>query len=155
MLHIHQTSGWSALFFAAKDGHLEITKALLNAGADPMLKDKVWLWLVILYSIAVFRILIFIILSCLHFMKHTPYWPGSLQQWIAVLLYTSGCVCYQTLRHKNLVNHWDHWQFHTFNSIILLIQARVLLYIYIYISEFWAIHNEIIYDSISHHTAMA
>jgi ankyrin repeat protein len=33
-------SGWSALFFAAKGGHLEITKALLKAGAEPMLKDK-------------------------------------------------------------------------------------------------------------------
>jgi ankyrin repeat protein len=32
-------SGWSALFFAAKGGHLEITKALLKAGADPTLKD--------------------------------------------------------------------------------------------------------------------
>ena len=41
MFHTMQTSGWSALFFAAKNGHLEITKALLNAGADPMLKDKV------------------------------------------------------------------------------------------------------------------
>ena len=42
VFHSHlQASGWSALFFAAKDGHLEITKALLKAGADPMLKNKV------------------------------------------------------------------------------------------------------------------
>jgi len=36
-----QTTGWSALFFAAKEGHLELTKRLIQAGANTMLKDKV------------------------------------------------------------------------------------------------------------------
>ena len=50
LFHTHQTSGWSALFFAAKDGHLEISRTLLNAGADPMLKDKVCIHMWIDYT---------------------------------------------------------------------------------------------------------
>ena len=36
-----QSTGWTALFFAAKEGYLEIVKKLIQAGADVLLKDKV------------------------------------------------------------------------------------------------------------------
>lgn len=38
---VSQTTGWSALFFASKEGHLEIAKALIKSGANTMLRDKV------------------------------------------------------------------------------------------------------------------
>ena len=40
-LCVKQTVGWSAVFFAAKEGHLEDTKLLIKAGAKITLKDKV------------------------------------------------------------------------------------------------------------------
>ena len=36
-----QSVGWSALFYAATGGYLEITQLLIAAGADVLLKDKV------------------------------------------------------------------------------------------------------------------
>ena len=36
-----QTAGRSALFFAAEEGHVKITKILVSGGADVDLKDKV------------------------------------------------------------------------------------------------------------------
>ena len=36
-----QSVGWSALFYAAKDGHLEIARLLVSAGANTLLRDKV------------------------------------------------------------------------------------------------------------------
>lgn len=36
-----QNTHWTALFFAAKEGHLEIAKKLIGAGADVLLKDQV------------------------------------------------------------------------------------------------------------------
>ena len=36
-----QSVGWSALFYAATGGYLEITRLLIAAGADVLLKDKV------------------------------------------------------------------------------------------------------------------
>lgn len=36
-----QSTSWTALFFAAKEGHLEIVKKMIKAGADVLLKDKV------------------------------------------------------------------------------------------------------------------
>ena len=38
---LSQSSGWSALFFAAKKGHLAIVKLLLEYEADMSLKAKV------------------------------------------------------------------------------------------------------------------
>ena len=38
---VKQTVGWSAVFFAAKEGHLEDTKLLIKAGANITLKDEV------------------------------------------------------------------------------------------------------------------
>ena len=38
-----QSAGWSALFYAVKEGHLTITKKLIEAGADIFLKDNVML----------------------------------------------------------------------------------------------------------------
>ena len=38
---LSQTAGWSALFQAAKDGHVKIAKSLVEAGADVLLKDNV------------------------------------------------------------------------------------------------------------------
>lgn len=40
-VYVKQTVGWSAVFFAAKEGHLEVTKLLIKAGANVTLKDKV------------------------------------------------------------------------------------------------------------------
>ena len=36
-----QTTGWSALFFAAKEGNVEIARLLVGGGANVELKDKV------------------------------------------------------------------------------------------------------------------
>ena len=36
-----QSLGWSAVFFAASEGYLNITRLLVNAGADVALTDKV------------------------------------------------------------------------------------------------------------------
>ncbi len=36
-----QSLGWTALFFAAKDGDIGYVKLLLEHGADPTIKDKV------------------------------------------------------------------------------------------------------------------
>ena len=36
-----QTTGWSALFFAAKEANLEIAILLIEGGANVELKDKV------------------------------------------------------------------------------------------------------------------
>ena len=36
-----QSLGWSAVFFAASEGYLNITRLLVNAGADVALGDKV------------------------------------------------------------------------------------------------------------------
>ena len=36
-----QTSGWTAIFFAAKAGNLEITDLLIKGGAKLDIKDKV------------------------------------------------------------------------------------------------------------------
>ena len=36
-----QTAGWTPLFFAAKSGHLEIVKLLLDKGARIGIRDKV------------------------------------------------------------------------------------------------------------------
>ena len=38
---IPQEVGWSALFYAAKNGQLEVATLLIEAGADVLLKDKV------------------------------------------------------------------------------------------------------------------
>lgn len=38
-----QSTGWSALFFAVRYGHLEITRLLIDAGANVLLKDYVML----------------------------------------------------------------------------------------------------------------
>ncbi|CAI8031932.1 hypothetical protein GBAR_LOCUS18086 [Geodia barretti] len=35
-------TGWSALHFSAERGNAATTEALLKAGANPHLKDKVW-----------------------------------------------------------------------------------------------------------------
>ena len=40
-MFIFQTVGWSALFYAVSGGYLEITRLLIAAGADVLLKDKV------------------------------------------------------------------------------------------------------------------
>ena len=40
-----QDTGWSALFFAAEGGDAAITQALIKAGANSNLKDKVQLFL--------------------------------------------------------------------------------------------------------------
>ena len=37
-----QTVGWSALFYAVSGGYLEMTQLLITAGADILLKDKVY-----------------------------------------------------------------------------------------------------------------
>ena len=36
-----QEAGWTALFFAVKEGKVEIAEKLLMAGADVHIKDKV------------------------------------------------------------------------------------------------------------------
>ena len=36
-----QNTGWSSLFFAAKEGDVATTNLLLKAGANALLKDKV------------------------------------------------------------------------------------------------------------------
>ena len=36
-----QSTGWTALFFAAKDGDLDLTRLLIKGGATVELKDKV------------------------------------------------------------------------------------------------------------------
>ena len=41
LLNCSQTVGWSAVFFAAKSGHLEIVKSLIDAGALVDIRDKV------------------------------------------------------------------------------------------------------------------
>ena len=38
---IPQEVGWSALFYAAKNGQLEVATLLIEAEADVLLKDKV------------------------------------------------------------------------------------------------------------------
>ena len=37
-----QSNGWSSLHYSADNGDVETTQALLKAGADPQLKDKVF-----------------------------------------------------------------------------------------------------------------
>ena len=46
-----QSVGWSALFYAATGEYLEITRLLIAAGADVLLKDKVLCCIVIVYNI--------------------------------------------------------------------------------------------------------
>ena len=36
-----QTAGWTALHFAAKEDHIEISQMLIKGGADVEIKDKV------------------------------------------------------------------------------------------------------------------
>ena len=36
-----QSLGWSAMFFTASEGYLNITRLLVNAGAEVALRDKV------------------------------------------------------------------------------------------------------------------
>ena len=36
-----QTSGWTALHLASKEGHVEISRMLIEGGADVDIKDKV------------------------------------------------------------------------------------------------------------------
>ena len=36
-----QSTGWSALFFTAADGNLDLTRLLIQGGADVWLKDRV------------------------------------------------------------------------------------------------------------------
>lgn len=36
-----KSTGWTALFFAAKEGHLEIARTLVKAGAHVLQKDEV------------------------------------------------------------------------------------------------------------------
>ena len=36
-----QTTGWSALFFVAKEGNVEVARLLIGGGANVELKDKV------------------------------------------------------------------------------------------------------------------
>ena len=36
-----QSTHWTALFFAAKDGNMEVTRLLIQGGANVWLKDKV------------------------------------------------------------------------------------------------------------------
>ena len=43
--------GWSALFYAATGGYLEIIRLLIASGADVLLKDKVLCCIVIVYNI--------------------------------------------------------------------------------------------------------
>ena len=40
-LHFVQSTQWTALFFAAKDGNLGLTRLLIEGGANVWLKDKV------------------------------------------------------------------------------------------------------------------
>ena len=40
-VYVKQSLGWSAVFFAASEGYLNITRLLVNAGADVALGDKV------------------------------------------------------------------------------------------------------------------
>ena len=37
-----QSSGWTALFFAVKEGYLEIVRKLIAAGTDVLIRDKVY-----------------------------------------------------------------------------------------------------------------
>ena len=46
-----QSVGWSALFYAATGGNLEITRLLIAAGADVLLKDKLLCCVVIVTEI--------------------------------------------------------------------------------------------------------
>ena len=46
-----QSVGWSALFYAITGGYLEITRLLIAAGADVLLKDKVLCCVVIVTKI--------------------------------------------------------------------------------------------------------
>ena len=50
-MFIFQSVGWSALFYAATGGYLEITQLLIAAGADVLLKDKVLCCVVIVTKI--------------------------------------------------------------------------------------------------------
>lgn len=40
-MNLSQSTGWSALFFAAENEDVATTKLLLKAGANPLLKDYV------------------------------------------------------------------------------------------------------------------
>ena len=50
-MFIFQSVGWSAVFYAAAGGYLEITRLLMAAGADVLLKDKVLCCVVIITKI--------------------------------------------------------------------------------------------------------
>ena len=49
---VSQSAGWSALFHAAKDGHVKIVTKLMDVGADVLLKDNVCISVVlVLYHV--------------------------------------------------------------------------------------------------------
>ena len=62
-----QSLGWSAMFFAASEGYLNITRLLVNAGADVALGDKV-----VIHVLCFTIIALSLSLSLTHTHVHTP-----------------------------------------------------------------------------------
>ena len=51
VLLLSQVSGWTALFYAAKEGHLDMVRELIGTGADVLLKDQVCILLLTLCNL--------------------------------------------------------------------------------------------------------
>ena len=58
LLLLSQSTGWTALFFTAKQGNAEIIKLLLIHGADVDIRDKVRIYRTRSYSMCVVLVLL-------------------------------------------------------------------------------------------------
>ena len=74
---VSQSAGWSALFHAAKDGHVKIVTKLVDAGADVLLKDNVCIS-VIYHHMYMYNFIVLYVLCIIHVIMYKSSYRGML-----------------------------------------------------------------------------